>query len=61
MGDEGYIVEFTTVGNSVKATAVDTVTLLEVSVMGSKRTTKEQLAELAIRKLLYMLAKKGGS
>ncbi len=52
--DEGYIVEYYTVGNSVKVTAFDPVSLREVSIIGSPHTPRQHLAELAIRKLQYM-------
>jgi hypothetical protein len=55
-----YIVEFVALGNSVKATAVDPLTLKEATVIGSRKTTKEQLAELAVRKLRYLIEKDGG-
>lgn len=62
MGDdgqnqEGYIIEFISIGHSVKATAFDPVTLTEAVVIGSRKTTRKQLAELAIRKLNYVLNK----
>lgn len=52
--DEGYIVEYVVIGNSVKVTAFDPLTLREVSVIGARTTTKKQLAKLAIKKLIYM-------
>jgi hypothetical protein len=58
IGDEGYIVEYVVVGNSVKVTAFDPVTLREVSIVGARNATKEQLAKLAIKKLAYMNEKK---
>ncbi len=57
-GKHEYIIEFTTVGNSVKVTAIDPVSLKEVSCVGPTNATREQLSELAIRKLLYVLRKK---
>ena len=55
--DEGIIVEFISIGNSVKVTAFDTVSLTEVSIVGSKRASRKQLSDLAIRKLRYQLDK----
>lgn len=52
---EGYIVEYVTMGDSVKVTAVDPVSMREVSVIGPKKATRRQLAELAVRKLQYVL------
>ncbi len=57
MSDEGYIVEYIVIGNSIKATAIDPMTLKEVSVIGAVNTPKEQLAKLAIRKLIYVIKK----
>lgn len=51
---DGYIVEYVVIGNSVKVTAFDPVSLREVSIVGASTVTKEQLAKLAIRKLVYM-------
>lgn len=54
---EGYIIEFIAVGNSVKVTAVDPHSLKEVSIIGDKKASQEQLTQLAIRKLNYVLGK----
>lgn len=64
MGDgenHGYIVEYVRVGKSVKVTAVDPVSLREVSMVSSPRVTRRQLAALAVRKLEYVLAREGKS
>lgn len=53
--NDGYIVEFVSVGKSVKVTAVDPVSLREVSIVGSPRASKKQLTDLAVRKLRYVL------
>lgn len=58
MSDEGYIVEYVVVGKSVKATAFDPVSLLEVSVIGARNTPRKHLAALAVRKLEYQMKKK---
>lgn len=57
MSDEGYIIEYIVIGNSVKATAIDPATMKEVSVIAPITTPKEQLAKLAVRKLIYVLLK----
>ena len=57
---DDYIVEFIQLGGSIKVTAVDPVSLREVSIVGSPGATQEQLAELAIRKLRYVLERDGG-
>lgn len=57
MANEGYIVEFHQIGGSIKVTAFDPATLTEVSIVGSPTVTQQQLAELAVRKLRYVLEK----
>ena len=57
MSEEGFIVEFHQVGNSVKVTAFDPATLIEVSIVGSPNATQEQMATIAVRKLLNKLNK----
>lgn len=54
---QGYIIEFVAVGRSVKVTAFDPVSLKEVSVIGTPSVPRKQLAELAVRKLQYVLNK----
>ncbi|MEM8799821.1 MAG: serine hydroxymethyltransferase [Pseudomonadota bacterium] len=48
---EGYILEFVTIGSSTKASAVDPLTGLEVSVVGPPQSSRHDLARLAIKKL----------
>ena len=50
--EAGYIVEYVVVGKSVKATAIDPVTLKEASVIGARNTPQKQLAEVGVKKLL---------
>lgn len=57
---EGYIVEYVAVGCSVKVTAFDPKTLREVCVIGARGARQEDLANLAIRKLEYVLRKDSG-
>ena len=59
MSDEGYIIEFHRIGNAVKVTAMDPATLTEVSIMGPPNVGDAELTRLAVRKLEYMLAKRG--
>lgn len=54
---EGYIVEYTHIGNSVKVTAFDPSSLTEASVIAPANATKEQMTQLAVRKLQYLLGK----
>ena len=53
----GYIIEFHQVGNAVKVSAVDPVTLTEVSIVGAPSMTEAYLTQSVIRKLEFMLAK----
>jgi hypothetical protein len=55
--NEGYIIEFYHVGNSVKVSAIDTKTTCEAVIIGSPHATREELKELAIRKLKYVVEK----
>ncbi len=55
--EEGFIVEFYQIGNSIKVTAFDPVTLTEATIVGAASATKEQLSQLAVRKLLYVMHK----
>ena len=57
------LLEFYQVGNSVKVTAVDPETLIEVSIVGDPAAGEEALKRAAINKLEYMLRKRrvGGS
>lgn len=50
--------EFSRVGNSMKVTALDTETLVEVSVVGPATSAQAQLKATALRKLQYVLAKR---
>jgi hypothetical protein len=52
------LLEFQAIGNTVKVTATDPLTLVEVSIVGSARAGDEALRRIAIRKLEYVLAKR---
>lgn len=56
-----YILEFVEIGNSVKVSAIDPETLTEASIIAPSGVNKEEIKEVAIRKLEYVMAKKGGS
>lgn len=61
MSDESgreVLIEMYQVGNSVKVTAVDPETLVEVSIVGSPSLGEEMLKRNAINKLLYVLRKR---
>lgn len=61
MADREVILEFHSVGNAVKVTAIDPETLVEVSIMGPLSAGEEALKRAALRKLEYVLAKRAGS
>ncbi|HEU0096621.1 MAG TPA: hypothetical protein VFQ52_09205 [Rhizomicrobium sp.] len=52
-------VEFIVQGNVVKATAIDSATGTEASVVGPASASQAVMAEAARRKLEYVLRKKG--
>lgn len=53
------IIEFAPVGNLVKVSAVDTKTLTEIVMQGPASAGKEMLKRNAIKRLEYVLKKKG--
>ena len=53
------IIEFYPVGQLVKVTAMDVKTLTEVSIQGPKDAGELTLQENAIKRLEYVLRKKG--
>jgi hypothetical protein len=53
------IFEFYRLGNSVKVSAVDTETLTEVSVVGPVTASEATLRNNALRKLEFVLARRG--
>lgn len=50
--------EIARVGNYVKVTAIDSVTAIEASIVGSARLTTAQLKAAALRKLEYVINKR---
>jgi hypothetical protein len=58
-GDEPREVyfEFTAIGTAVKVTAIDSVTAVEVTVMGPVNASKADLQRLALQKLKARLAR----
>lgn len=54
---EGFLVEFTPVGSSVKVCAVDPFTGLEAVIVGSSLTPSHLLAAAAVRKLKGLLGR----
>lgn len=53
-----FLIEYVTIGNSMKITAFDEETLQEASIIVPADTSREQMAQLAIRKLRHILANK---
>lgn len=53
------IVEFTPVGNIMRVTAMDTATLTEIVISGPKTTPQTTLKRNAVKRLEYVLRKKG--
>lgn len=54
-----YLIEFQSVGNSVKVSAIDPETGVEVSIVGPPNVGREILSRTAARKLDYVLRKRG--
>ena len=54
----GFLIEYQVLGNSVKVSAIDPVTLTEVSIIGPATAGEEELARNAVNKLKFVLAKK---
>lgn len=55
MREHGYIVELISQGLYVKAVAMDTRTLTEVSIVGDPARGEDELRRLAVQKLEYVL------
>ena len=55
MRQHSVIFEFVTIGNSVKVTAMDPETLVEVSIIGPAGAPQAHLRAAAVSKLNYVL------
>lgn len=55
---EEVLFEFVQLGRSVKVTALDPVSMIEVSIVGASTAGAEVLKALAYKKLLFQRAKK---
>jgi hypothetical protein len=53
--------EFYRFGNTTKVTAVDPETMIEVSIVGPSSSGETTLRQAALRKLEYVLARRGQS
>ncbi|MBK5920060.1 hypothetical protein CCR80_03270 [Rhodothalassium salexigens] len=54
---QGYIIEFVQMGTAVKVSAIDPVTNIEVSTVGSVHHSERHMTNVAVRKLEYRIAK----
>jgi len=57
-GGREILFEFLPMGNSIRVSAIDTLTNTEVTIVGDVRETQATLERVAMRKLLYVLRKK---
>ena len=58
INDSRIIIEFIQVGAYVKVSAVDPVSLVEVSIVGDPAASRNTLEQNAIKKLKFVLSKK---
>ncbi len=56
--DDGFLIEYFRIGNSVKVSAIDPVTGIEASTVGPAHASDAQLAKAAAAKLRYVLARR---
>jgi hypothetical protein len=59
LNENRIILEFVKVGAYVKVSAVDPVSLVEVSIVGNPASGEQILKRTVIRKLKYVLDKRG--
>jgi len=59
LNGRSIIIEFTPVGSFMKVSAMDTETLTEISIQGPATTQQEILKRNALKRLEYVLKKKG--
>lgn len=57
VGGREVLLEFHHVGDYVKVSAIDPVTNTEASIVGSPKATNQELTQLAVRKLEFVLRK----
>ena len=58
INDPRIIIEFIQVGAYVKVSAVDPVSLVEVSIVGDPSASRDTLEQTAIKKLRFVLSKR---
>jgi hypothetical protein len=54
------IIEFQTIGSTVKVSALDPATLVEVSIMAPVQASQREMTSAVINKLRYVLARRQG-
>lgn len=59
LANREVIIEFFPVGQFVKVSAMDTKTLIEISIQGPAGTPESTLKRNALKRLEYVLKKKG--
>ena len=59
MQNREIIIEFANIGNIVRVSAMDSATLTEISIQGPRSAGEETLKRNAIKRLEYVLKKKG--
>jgi hypothetical protein len=55
------IIEFLTIGRTVKVSAIDFAALREVSMVAPVSTTERQMTDAVLKKLRYILARRKGT
>ena len=55
MSQGNVILEFYPIGSAVRVTAIDPVTLVEVTIQGPATATEPELSRIALAKLRYVL------
>ncbi len=58
-GREGYLIEFQRIGQTVKVSAIDPASGIEVAIVGPSGAGEEALKRVAVRKLEYVLRRRG--
>ena len=61
VGGREVLLEFHRMGQYIKVSAIDPVTNVETSIVGSPRVSEQELTRLAVRKLDFVLRKRRGS
>ena len=59
LSNREIFIEFYPLGNLVKVSAMDTQTLTEISIQGPASASQEKLKASALKRLEYVLEKKG--